>query len=94
MSVRTKAPPLDWRFLKTRIVRVKVDSCADGTFRIKPVWQKKWQFGETKTPGLFTRMSCAKDLEQLLNARLKATARNKATGNSGLSVIPNANAHW
>lgn len=71
-----KKKALNWKFLQRRIASVKVESCANGTFRVLPVWHKKYAFGETKSPGIFTRMACAGDLAEILNARLKGRGNN------------------
>jgi hypothetical protein len=63
--------PLNWKFLQRRIVRVKVDSHSDGTFKVVPQWRKGYAFGEPKCPGIMTRMACAEDLQKLLNRRFR-----------------------
>ena len=50
--------------------RVVVKSCADGTMRVEPVWKRKLRKTHLP-PGVFTRMSAAKELEKVINARLK-----------------------
>jgi hypothetical protein len=64
-------PKPDWRMLRRRMTRVKIESCADGTLRVTPVWRRGYAFGPHKIPGVFTRMGVAGELERMLNARLK-----------------------
>ena len=47
------------------VLRFKVLSCANGTFRIEPVYKRKYQ-----RPGLMTRLYLAEQIQRLLNQRV------------------------
>lgn len=52
--------------MRRALERVKVISCADGTFHITPKWRKQYQ-----KPGLFTRMYLAERFQAALNGALR-----------------------
>ena len=60
-KVAKRKPTTARRILKGLWSKVKVQSCADGTFRILPVWRKKY-----RRPGVLTRMYAASQAEQVI----------------------------
>jgi hypothetical protein len=70
----------DYRWIRKRLQRVRVHSCADGSFGIEAKWREPYAFkyssafpagqGEEpqmQPPGLFTRMATAEEIEMILN---------------------------
>lgn len=68
-------------WLRKRIERVKVHSCADGSFVIMARWKEPYvrrsqsdppDLGSELPPGMFTRMDVADQIEKELNLLLDA----------------------
>jgi len=69
----------DLRWIRRRLERVRVHSCADGTFTLEARWKEPYMvrmdeemLTRSLPPGLFTRMDTAEELEKLINESILA----------------------